>query len=87
MARNPKYVKDGILSGKIKTWEEIFDLYSISWLALDGGFRNATLRKKSRDTAEFNAKETLRLAQLFGMTYGQLHKFNLKCTNNKEYLK
>ncbi|BAV04418.1 hypothetical protein FLA_0409 [Filimonas lacunae] len=54
---------------------------------MDSGFRNATLRKKSRDTADFNAKETLKLAALFGLTYGQLHKFNLKCTGNKEYFK
>lgn len=85
MSRNAKYVKRGILSGDITTWEEVFELYKISWLALDVGMRVEKLRLKAGDIAEFKYGEIVKMAKLFGMTFHELNDFVLGTSNNSDF--
>lgn len=87
MSRQYKYVKQGILSGEIDTWEGVFELYSISWLAKDLHMRVETLRTKSKDVARFEYGEVLLLAQLFGIAFSEMDAFVRKTASNPDFRK
>jgi hypothetical protein len=67
-----KSVKSDFLAGNIKSFQQIYDVVAISWIAEQLGMGFTTLKSKSNSPGDFSLNEIKRFADLIGVDFDDL---------------
>lgn len=68
-------VKNDFINGNIKTFQQIYDVVAISWIAKKLGMGFTTLKEKSLSPGDFSLNEIQRFADLIGVEFENLLSF------------
>lgn len=70
-------IKNELEAGRIKDFEQIFAIISLSRLSAELGISFYTFHKKVQDPKEWTVGEMMRFSSLLGTDYSTIHEFML----------
>ena len=70
-----KSVKSDFLADNIKSFQQIYDVVAVSWIAKQLGMGFTTLKEKSISPGNFTLNEIKRFADLIGVEFEELLAF------------